>query len=112
MITSIMAMRLGIVIYFIPLFFLFQPALVLQGDLTPLVYVLPSIIAGIMLISGGFEGYLIGAGPVKTWQRLPMIAAGFAFSFPGLMTTLIGGLASAVLVALVWNQNRLKPGMV
>lgn len=112
MITSIMAMRLGIVIYFIPLFFLFQPALVLQGDLTPLVYVLPSIIAGIMLISGGFEGYLIGVGPVKTWQRLPMIAAGFAFSFPGLMTTLIGGLASAVLVALVWNQNRLKPGMV
>lgn len=110
MITSIMAMRLGIVIYFIPLFFLFQPALVLQGDLTPLVYVLPSIIAGIMLISAGFEGYLIGAGPVKTWQRLPMIAAGFAFSFPGLMTTLIGGLASAVLVALVWNQNRARPG--
>lgn len=109
--TSITAMRLGIVIYFVPLFFLFQPALLLQGDLTPLVYVLPSIIAGIMLISGGLEGYLLGAGLVKTWQRLPMVAAGFAFSFPGLMTTLIGGLASAVLVAMVWQQNRIKPGL-
>ncbi len=106
--TSITAMRL---IYFVPLFFLFQPALLLQGDLTPLVYVLPSIIAGIMLISGGLEGYLLGAGLVKTWQRLPMVAAGFAFSFPGLMTTLIGGLASAVLVAMVWQQNRIKPGL-
>ncbi|MCU5783040.1 hypothetical protein MA04_02340 [Alcanivorax balearicus MACL04] len=104
--TSFTAMRLGVVIYFVPLFFLFQPALVLQGDLTPLIYVLPSIIIGIMLISGGLEGYLLGAGRVRPWLRLPLIAAGFAFSFPGLMTTIIGGLASAVLVALVWNDNR------
>ncbi|KAA0696340.1 C4-dicarboxylate ABC transporter permease [Halopseudomonas laoshanensis] len=109
--TSFTAMRLGIVIYFVPLFFLFQPALLLQGDLTPLLYVLPSIIAGIMLISGGLEGYLLGAGLVKPWQRLPLIAAGFAFSFPGPMTTLIGGLASAVLAAMVWQQNRGKPGL-
>ncbi|AQZ95319.1 TRAP transporter permease [Halopseudomonas phragmitis] len=109
--TSFTAMRLGIVIYFVPLFFLFQPALVLQGDLTPLVYVLPSIIIGIMLISGGLEGYLLGAGLLKPWQRLPMIAAGFAFSFPGLITTLIGGVFSALLVAMVWQQNRSKPGL-
>src|SRR5690606_1662774 len=56
--TSFTAMRLGVVIYFVPLFFLFQPALVLQGDLTPLVYILPSIIIGIMLIAGGLEGYI------------------------------------------------------
>ncbi|KAF0803902.1 hypothetical protein A6D6_03591 [Alcanivorax xiamenensis] len=104
--TSFTAMRLGVVIYFVPLFFLFQPALVLQGDLTPLIYVLPSIIIGIMLISGGLEGYLLGAGRVRPWLRFPLIAAGFAFSFPGLMTTVIGGVASAVLVALVWNDNR------
>ncbi|WP_150300819.1 TRAP transporter permease [Pseudomonas profundi] len=109
--TSFTAMRLGIVIYFIPLFFLFQPALVLQGDLTPLLYVLPSIIIGIMLISGGLEGYLLGAGHVKPWQRIPLFVAGFAFSFPGLMTTIIGGLASAVLIALVWSQNRMKPSL-
>jgi TRAP transporter 4TM/12TM fusion protein len=103
--TSFTAMRLGVVIYFVPLFFLFQPALVLQGDLTPLIYVLPSIIIGIMLLSGGLEGYLLGFGMVQPWMRLPLAAAGFAFSFPGLLTTLIGGAASAVMVALIWRQN-------
>ncbi|MBB3994442.1 TRAP transporter 4TM/12TM fusion protein [Sulfitobacter undariae] len=104
--TSFTAMRLGIVIYFVPLFFLFQPALVLQGDLTPLIYVLPSIIIGITLLSGGLEGYLLGFGMVKPLLRLPLAAAGFAFSFPGLMTTAIGGVLSALLVAWVWWDNK------
>ncbi|WP_375176052.1 TRAP transporter permease [Pseudooceanicola sp.] len=104
--TSFTAMRLGVVIYFVPLFFLFQPALVLQGDLTPLIYVLPSIIIGIILLSGGLEGYLLGVGHVRRVLRLPLAAAGFAFSFPGLMTTLIGGAVSAGLVALIWMNNK------
>jgi len=104
--TSFTAMRLGVVIYIIPLFFLFQPALVLQGDLAPLVYVLPSIIIGIMLIAGGFEGYLLGFGKVRGLLRLPLAAAGFLFSFPGPMMTLAGGVASAIMVALVWFDNR------
>jgi TRAP transporter 4TM/12TM fusion protein len=104
--TSITAMRLGVVIYFVPLFFLFQPALVLQGDLTPLIYVLPSIIIGITVLSGGLEGYLLGVGMVKPWLRLPLVAAGFAFSFPGLKTTIVAGIVCAILVALVWRDNR------
>lgn len=104
--TSFMSMRLGVVIYFVPLFFLFQPALVLQGDLTPLIYILPSIIIGIMLICGGFEGWLLGAGQVRPMLRLPLAGAGFAFSFPGLTTTVIGGIVSAILVAVVWLDNR------
>lgn len=104
--TSFTAMRLGVVIYFVPLFFLFQPALVLQGDLTPLIYVLPSIIIGIVILSGGLEGYLLGVGMVKPWLRMPLVAAGFAFSFPGFKTTIVAGIACAILVALVWRDNR------
>lgn len=109
--TSFTAMRLGVVIYFIPLFFLFQPALVLQGDLTPLVYVLPSIVVGIVLICGGLEGYLLGAGLVGKWQRLPLVLSGFLFSFPGFYTTLIGGALSAVMAFLVWTRNRKIPDL-
>ncbi|MGD9865277.1 MAG: TRAP transporter permease [Pseudodonghicola sp.] len=104
--TSFTAMRLGVVIYFVPLFFLFQPALVLQGDLTPLIYVLPSIVIGIVLLSGGLEGYLLGIGLVRPVLRLPLAAAGFAFSFPGLMTTLIAGAVSALLALVIWLDNR------
>ena len=104
--TSFTAMRLGVVIYFIPLFFLFQPALVLQGDLLPLVHILPSIVIGIVLLSAGLESYLIGFGRVRQILRLPIAAAGFAIGFPGLWTTLAGGVASALLVLLVWADNR------
>lgn len=108
--TSFTAMRLGVVIYFVPLFFLFQPALVLQGDLTPLFYVLPSIIVGIMFISGGLEGYMLGAGKVSGWLKLPFVAAGFAFSFPGFWTTIVGGLLCAVMYFVVWRKNRARGG--
>jgi len=74
--TCFTAMRLGVVIYFVPLFFLFQPALVLQGELTVLIYLLPSIVAGIVLLSGGLEGWLIGVGHVRPLLRLPLAAAG------------------------------------
>lgn len=104
--TSFMTMRLGVVIYFLPLFFLFQPALVMQGDLLPLTYILPSIIAGIMLISAGFEGWLLGVGHVRGTLRIPVAAAGFAFSFPGPTTTLVAGALCAILVGLVWLDNR------
>lgn len=107
--TCFTAMRLGVVIYFIPLFFLFQPALVLQGDLTPLLYVLPSIVVGIMMISGGLEGYLLGAGKVPGLVRMPLLAVGFAFSFPGFWTTIISGALAILLVAYVWKENRSGP---
>ncbi|NWO04740.1 MAG: TRAP transporter fused permease subunit [Alteromonadaceae bacterium] len=104
--TSFTAMRLGVVVYFVPLFFLFQPALVLQGDLTPLLYVLPSILTGIVLISGCLEGYLLGVGKVEHWLRLPLGLAGFVFSFPGFATTLVGGGLSVVIVLLIYKQNQ------
>lgn len=107
--TCFTAMRLGVVIYFVPLFFLFQPALVLQGDLTPLVYILPSIVAGIVLISGGLEGWLLGAGRVRRWWRPGLVVAGFIFSFPSLLSTVIGGVLSLLLAALVWWDNRRQP---
>ncbi len=104
--TSFTAMRLGIVIYFVPLFFIFQPALVLQGNLLPLLYLLPSCVLGIVLISAGCEGYLQGAGIVQNWARLPLVISGFLLSFPTPYVTIIGFVLSAVLAAMVWMKNR------
>lgn len=108
--TCLTAMRLGVVIYFVPLFFVFQPALVLQGDLTPLVYLLPSIIVGIILIAAGLEGYLIKVGLVNKWLRLPLVLAGFTLGFPAPITTTIGGAIALALCALIWRDNRLPAG--
>lgn len=104
--TAWTAMRLGIVIYFIPLFFIFQPALVLQGSLIPLLYVLPSCILGILLISGGCEGYLLFIGHVPNWARIPILISGFLLSVPSLKVTIIGLILSLGLMAPVWMFNR------
>ena len=104
--TAMTAMRLGIVIYFIPLFFVFQPSMVLQGDLTPLWYILPTVIVGIGLIAAGAEGYLIGVGAVQGWARIPLVLAGFLLSFPTVLMTIIGLVASILMVAVVWLGNR------
>ncbi|MBN1381892.1 MAG: TRAP transporter fused permease subunit [Deltaproteobacteria bacterium] len=104
--TALTAMRLGIVIYFVPLFFVFQPAMVLQGNLLPLLYILPTCILGIALIAAGCEGYLIWVGKVQNWARIPLIIAGFLLSFPTMRMTIIGLAASAVMFIVVWLNNR------
>lgn len=102
--TAMTAMRLGIVIYFVPFFFIFQPALVLQGNLWLLTYLLPSCILGIVFICAGSEGYLLGVGRVRAWARLPIVITGFMLSFPAIILTIIGLAASAIIVAVIWRQ--------
>jgi TRAP transporter 4TM/12TM fusion protein len=104
--TALMSMRLGIVIYFVPFFFVFQPALVLQGDLTPLLYLLPMCVIGIMLIAAGCEGYLLKVGIVRAWARIPLVIAGFLFALPEIITTIIGGVAAAIIIPVLWLQKR------
>lgn len=104
--TAMTAMRLGIVIYFVPLFFVFQPAMVLQGNLTPLLYILPTCVLGIALVAAGAEGYLIWVGRVQNWARIPLVIAGFLLSFPTVKMTIIGFVASAAMVAVIWLGNR------
>lgn len=110
--TALTAMRLGIVIYFVPFFFLFQPALVVQENIGALIYLLPSCIIGIALISAGNEGYLLGIGKVQTWARLPLAVAGFVLCLPFLKLTIIGLVASAVVLMLVLWQNKRETGTI
>lgn len=110
--TAFTAMRLGVVIYFVPFFFIFQPALVLQGDLWPLAYLLPSCVVGIMLICAGSEGYLLGIGKVQTWARLPLALAGFVLSYPSLKVTIVGLVASSLILGIVLWQNKKETGTI
>lgn len=104
--TAVTAMRLGIVIYFVPLFFIFQPALVLQGNLWPLIHLLPSCIVGIALICAGSEGYLMGVGKIPRWARLPIAIIGFALSYPSLKVTLVGLIAAVAIIAIILRQHK------
>ncbi|MBT7664674.1 MAG: TRAP transporter fused permease subunit, partial [Rhodospirillaceae bacterium] len=86
--TGFEAMRIGTVIYFIPFFFVFNPALLLQGEAGEIVIVITTALIGILLVSAGLQGWLIGLGSLGkgllSWiGRLSLIAGGLTLAAPG-----------------------------
>ena len=75
------AMRLGAIIYFVPFFFVFNPALLLQGSAIENVQAFTTAILGVAIVSGALQGYLLGVGNLgsgtegflvnlsKNWQK-------------------------------------------
>ncbi len=82
-------MRLGSVIYFVPFFFVINPALVAQAPMPEVFSAVGFAIVGVMLIAAGMQGYLVGLGRVngnaltQMTVRLLLIASGFIFALPG-----------------------------
>jgi TRAP-type uncharacterized transport system fused permease subunit len=88
--TSMHAARLGIVLYFIPLFFLFEPALILQGPMhLTAIWVTMNIIA-IVVIAGASEGRLMYVGKLAAWSRPLLFVAGLLIGFPEWSSTALG----------------------
>ena len=104
--TGFTAMRLAVVLYFIPFFFLFNPALILEGPILETVYLFVLCLAGIWILASGLEGYLLKVGRLSLWARVPLIVGGFLIAFPGWMTTLIGAAVTAVAVAIILIRKR------
>ena len=88
--TGIHAVRLAIVTYFIPFFFVYNPALVLQANPLQSIYLFALALLGVALISAGMEGYLWTYGKLTTWARPPLVAGGFLIVFPETYTTIVG----------------------
>lgn len=117
--AGLQAMRLGTIIYFIPFFFVFNPALLLQGSAPEIAIVLITALIGISLVSGALQGYMIGIGSLGTgaagWiARIAIFASGMLLAVPGAgmlgighgaLFTLGAGLFGAAAV-LVWTARR------
>ena len=87
--TGLQAMRLGTVIYFIPFFFVLNPALIGKGPVGEIMLVITTAIVGIVLIAASLQGYLIGVGSLPRLSgptliaRILLFIGGFAFALPG-----------------------------
>ena len=86
--TGFEAMRIGTVIYFIPFFFVFNPALLLIGSPGEVVIVLVTALIGILFVSAGLQGYLIGVGSVGRGSlgligRISLVVGGLTLAAPG-----------------------------
>ena len=87
--TGLEAMRLGSIIYFVPFFFVLNPALIGRGSLLEIAIVLTTAVAGIVLICAALQGYLYGVGPLDgngflVWPaRALLLVSGLALALPG-----------------------------
>jgi TRAP transporter 4TM/12TM fusion protein len=105
--TGWAAMRLGVIIYFIPIFFVLEPSLVLQGTWQATLYNSTLVILGTVVLGAGLTGYIWGIGHIpQLWRRILLGAAGVAMVMPESLTDIIGAALALTLLILQWFTNR------
>ncbi|SET45365.1 TRAP transporter, 4TM/12TM fusion protein [Marinobacter segnicrescens] len=123
--TGLQAMRLGSVIYFIPFLFVLNPALIFQGSWNEILVVILQALAGVVLIAGSMQGWILGVGNLAAsrmmqWPiRAALIIGGLLLAIPGggpvPLTNLQLSMISAVLIipalALAWAAQRRQPAL-
>jgi len=83
------SMRVGSIIYFLPFFFVLNPALVLQGPWLEAIYLTVTAGIGVVFICGGIQGYqvLVGdlrrAGAMQWPLRIGLMVGGVVLATPG-----------------------------
>jgi len=83
------SMRVGSIIYFLPFFFVLNPALVLQGPWTEALYLTVTAGMGVIFICGGIQGYQLGVGDLRRagaleWPlRILFMIGGIVLATPG-----------------------------
>ena len=106
--TAVTSARLGIVIYFIPFFFVFHPALILEGSILETLYLFALCLLGIVFIAGGMEGHLLKVGRVGLVARPLFVLAGLLIAYPEWNTTLIGAALAFFVIVIIYAIKRIK----
>lgn len=115
------AMRLGAIIYFVPFFFVFNPALLLQGTWLQNLQAFSTALIGVALVSAALQGYLLGLGDfgksTLSWVARVFIAlsgltlalpAGGLFGFSQLLLLSVALVFGVAGVALTIVTNKAK----
>jgi TRAP transporter 4TM/12TM fusion protein len=117
--VGMQSVRLGAAMYFVPFFFVLNPALILQGPASEILVVVGTAVVGIALIASALEGYLLGLGAVARSAagyaaRLLLFAGGLAMALPGggelelshLQLSLAGLLLAGAGGGIAWATRR------
>ena len=83
------AMRLGAIIYFVPFFFVFNPALLLQGSIIENIQSITTALIGVAVVSSALQGYLIGFGDLG--KGIKGLVVKLLIGFSGLTLALPAG---------------------
>ncbi len=119
--TGFEAMKLGGVIYFVPFFFVLNPALIGQGSAAEVTLVLTCALIGVWFISASLQGYVsfvgpLHTGPIAASMRCLLFAAGLLVAAPAggvaglshMMLTLTGFVLALPPLAVAWRAGALR----
>ena len=97
MTTGVEACKVGFAGFIVPFAFCYSEALMLRGDMATIILVCATALIGTVVISMGFQGWLIRN--LNLIERLLLVVAGLLLFVPGTLTDIIGvGIAAAFLV--------------
>ncbi len=122
--TGFEAMRIGSIIYFIPFFFVFDPALILHGTWDNILLSTALAVFGVWIFASGIQGYIIGIGPVfgnnaVGWLlRMPILVGALLIALPGeavpgmndwqLLGLGLAIMAPVILAAYIQNRRQFR----
>ena len=88
--TGFLSMRLGSILFFLPVLFVFDPAMLMQGEISDVILSFTMAIFAIIIISSAFEGYIYFFGKINYLFRILYFLAGIFILIPHLISKYIG----------------------
>jgi len=107
--TGWTAVRLGVVLLFVPFFFVYSPSLLFRGpNVIEVAWLLPLCLLGIWILTSGLEGYLLKVGNLPLWARPLLVISGFLIAIPwGWISAGVGAtLSLLIIMALIMVRRR------
>ncbi len=99
------SVRLGIVAFVVPYMFVFGPALLLQGELSSIVWAVITATLGVAALAAGMERWFFGQ-PTSWLQTILLVAGALLLIKPGITTDIVGFcLLGAVWILWAWAKR-------
>ena len=99
--TGVLSMRLGSILFFLPILFVFDSAMLMNGSIIDIIISFITAIFAIILISASFESYLYFFGLINKFYRILIFISGFLILLPIFYTKIIGLIVFFISISLL-----------
>ena len=99
--TGVLSMRLGSILFFLPILFVFDSAMLMNGSIIDILISFMTAIFAIILISASFESYLYFFGLINKFYRILIFISGFLILLPIFYTKITGLIVFFISISLL-----------
>jgi len=107
--VGLRSIRIGCLLFLLPVLFVLQPALILKGDVMQVVQASTTAVVAVVLLAAAFEGYFYWVGRLPVWSRLIVGVGGLLMLVPEGTTDVIGFAICVAALVLTRMTSRERP---